>query len=102
MTVIKLTKGDDSNALGRSINIKLKTDLDLTGYTAVFQLCDFQQKFDDITSKTLPIVIPASASNKYECGQCKGALKIYDKNGLGKTVCRDILFFIETEVVKNG
>lgn len=101
MAIIRLTQGDDSNALGEEINIILDSDLDLTGYSAVFQLCDFQYKWEDITSKKLPLIISSEDSKKLESGMQKGALKIYDKDGLAKTVIRDIQFLIELEVVED-
>lgn len=101
MSVITLRQGDDSNALGREIKITLDTDLDLIGFTAVFQLGDFRQKFDNITSKELFVVIPAAESEKLEVGPLDGALKIYDANELALTVADGIKFLIEEKVVEN-
>lgn len=101
MSVIVITQGDDSNALGEEIVINLDTDLDLTGCRAVFQLENFKQEFEDITSKKLHVVIPRADTKKLPCGQRFGAIKIYDKNGLAKTIVRGIKFLIEKEVVEN-
>lgn len=101
MSVITLTQGDDSNALGEEINIVLETDMDLTGFKAVFQLGDYQQEFDDITSKKLSVVIPRDASEKLEVGPMDGALKVYDASGLARTVEKEIKFLIEAKVVEN-
>lgn len=101
MSVIVITQGDDSNALGEEIAINLDTDLDLTGCRAVFQLENFKQEFEDITSKKLLVVIPRTETKKLPCGQRTGAIKIYDKNGLAKTIVKDIKFLIEREVVDN-
>lgn len=101
MSVIKLRQGDDSNALGRETKITIETDLDLTGFRAVFQLGEFQQKFDDIASKELFVVIPRAESEKLEVGPVDGALKIYDPNGLALTVADGIKFLIEEKVVEN-
>ncbi len=101
MSVITLRQGDDSNALGREIKITLDTDLDLTGFKAVFQLGDFRQEFNDITSNELFVVIPAAESEKLEVGPLAGALKIYDANGLALTVAVEIKFNIEEKVVDN-
>ena len=99
--VINLIQGDDSNALGNKISIKLTSDLDLTGFTAVFQLEDYRQKWDDITSKKLEVIIPRSVTENLTVGQHKGGLKIYDKNGLAKTIIKDIKFYVSREVVEN-
>lgn len=101
MSVITLRQGDDSNALGRETKITIETDLDLTGFTAVFQLGEFQQKFDDITNHELFVVIPRDASANLPVGELDGALKIYDANGLALTVADEIKFLIEEKVVEN-
>ena len=99
--VINLTQGDDSNALNEKIVINLNSDLDLIGYTAVFQLEHYIQKWDNITSKKLEVVIPRSATEKLTVGSHKGALKIYDQNGLAKTIIKDIKFNVSRKVVEN-
>lgn len=101
MSVITLRQGDDSNALGRETKITIETDLDLTGFKAVFQLGTFQQEFTDITSKELFVVIPRDASANLPAGELDGALKIYDANGLALTVAAKIKFNIEKKVVDN-
>lgn len=101
MSVITLRQGDDSNALGRETKITLDTDLDLTGFRAVFQLDEFRQEFDDITSKELFVVIPRDASANLPVGELDGALKIYDADGLALTVADEIKFMIEEKVVEN-
>lgn len=99
--VIYLTQGDDSNALGNKIIIGLTSELDLTGFTAVFQLEDYRQEWDDITSKRLEVIIPRSVTEKLTVGNHKGGLKIYDKKGLAKTIIKDIKFYVSREVVEN-
>ena len=95
MACIKLTRGDDSNALGEQIIITLKSEIDLSGYSALFQLGEFRQKFDDISSGELEIVIPAAESRNLPVGRMSGSLKIFDPDGLQKTVVRNIMFQIE-------
>lgn len=102
MAVIELTQGDDLNALGQEYNITIETDIDLTGFKAVFELDGFRQEWSDITSKTLPLAISREESKKLKLGERVGALKIYDENGLAKTIKKDIKFLITPEVVKNG
>lgn len=100
--VIYLTQGDDSNALNERIMINLNTERDLTGYTAVFQLEEFRQEWDDISSKKLELIVPRSVTKKLTVGQHKGGLKIYDKKGLAKTVINNIKFYVSREVVENA
>lgn len=99
MAVIVLTQGDDLV----DCNLVLNTDVDLTGYKFVFQLCCFQQEWsgDVVVSKRLPLNIPASETKKFNTGPCFGYLKRYDKDGLAKTICKNIEFLIEPEVVKD-
>lgn len=99
MNMILLRQGDDSNALGGKIQFNLKTEIDLSGYSAVFQLCDFQQRFTDIASKRLDVVIPSGATAKLQVGRHFGALKIFDSRGLCKTIYDNIPFYIRKQVV---
>ncbi len=101
MNPIVITQGDDTYALGAEINILLETSLDLTGFQAAFQLGNYYQKFNDISSKKISIKIPRKDTKNLKVGPCTGALKIYDKNGFAKTIVRDIKFLILAEVVKN-
>ncbi|MBO5906084.1 MAG: hypothetical protein J6Q84_06675 [Kiritimatiellae bacterium] len=101
MDPIKLTQGDDLNAFGQEYNFVLSTEADLTGWKAVFELDGYQQVWSDITSKKLSLEIPAKFSKCIKAGRQFGALKIYDQNGLCKTVKKDIEFIIEPEVVKS-
>lgn len=98
---IKLTQGDDTNALGNSIVFTLNTDLDLTGYTAVFQVESIRKTWDDITSKELDLVITKEETAALSVGTHLGALKIYDSDGLAVTVIRNIPVYVESLVVEN-
>lgn len=99
--VINLIQGDDSNALGDKIVINLTSQLDLTGFKAVFQLEDYKLKWDDITSKKLEVIIPRSVTEKLTVGTHKAGLKIYDNKGLAKTIIKDIRVCVSRGVVGN-
>ena len=101
MNTIPITRGDDTNALGAKITVTLETELDLTGFTAVFQVGDFRQTFSDITGKRLEIVIPRSATALMPLGVVQGALKVYDANGLAKTIHKEITFLVTQKMVDN-
>ena len=101
MEITQLTRGDDSDALGEAIVLVLKTDLDLTGFTATFQLANFRQKFNDITSKELYLVFSKKDTRKLPLGRIDGGLKIYTPIGKAHTVIRNIPFEVLPEVVKN-
>lgn len=96
-----IVQGDDTNALGNAIIFTLETDLDLTGYKAVFQVESLQYVWDDITSKELSLVFTREETSKLEAGSYTGALKIYDNNDLAVTVIRDIPVNVMPMVVDN-
>lgn len=99
---IKITQGDDTNALGNSIVFTLNTDLDLSGYTAAFQVIDVRKTWSDITSKELTLVLSKEETAKLPVGTHLGALKIYDASGLAVTVIRNIPVYVESMVVENA
>lgn len=98
---IVITRGDDSDAFNNKIAISITTDLDLTGYIAVFQIAKEQWRFDDITSKVLDIIIDKERSMKFKEGTHYAALKIYEPSGLCKTMFRDIPVYVREIAVDN-
>lgn len=98
---IVITRGDDSNAFNNNITIKITTDIDLTGYKAIFQIGKEQWIFDDITDKTLDIVINKEVSMKFCEGTYYAALKIFQEDGKCKTMFRDIPVYVKEIVVNN-
>lgn len=96
-----ITQGDDSNALGNTMGFELETDLDLTGYRAIFQIARLQWKFDDITSKELSFVVTKEQSYELMEGVEYGALKIFDADNRPVTIIRDIPVYVKTQVVDN-
>lgn len=98
---IIIRQGDDTNALGNSIVFVLNTELDLTGFTAVFQVASVRYEWDDITSKRLELVLTAEQTAILPFGTSYGALKIYDPNGLAKTIIADIPVYTQPLIVEN-
>jgi len=96
-----IVQGDDTNALGNSIVFTLETDLDLTGYSAIFQVENLQYKWDDITSKVLNLVFTREETSTLQAGSYLGALKIFDENDLAVTVIRNIPVNVLSMVVEN-
>lgn len=96
---VKIIRGDDTAAMGRSLAIELEADFDLTGYKAVFQLANIKKNFDDITSKFLALSFSAEETKELPLGFVYGALKIYDADGLCVTVEKEIGFFVYREGV---
>lgn len=98
---ITIVQGDDTNALGNSIVFILETDLDLTGYTAVFQVEELRYEWEDITSKELSLVFTREETSTLEEGNHYGALKIYDDENLAVTIIRNIPIYVLPMVVEN-
>lgn len=98
---ITIVQGDDTNALGNSIVFTLETDLDLTGYTAIFQVESLQYKWEDITSKELFLVFNREETSSLSVGTQMGALKIFDDSDLAVTVIRNIPVNVLPLVVNN-
>lgn len=98
---IMLTQGDDSNAMGRSIEITIETEEDLTGWSAIVQLEQFQWEFDDLTAGPLEWVITRDITEQLAPGEHLAAIKLFDSNDLCATVKRDIPVFVNTLVVEN-
>lgn len=98
---IMLTQGDDSNAMGRSIEITIETEEDLTGWSAFVQLEQFQWEFDDLTAGPLEWVITRDITEQLAPGEHLAAIKLFDSNDLCATVKRDIPVFVNTLVVEN-
>lgn len=98
---IVITRGDDSDAFDDSITIRITTDLDLTGYSAIFQIGKQQWTFPDISSKEVNIVITKEQSMKFCEGTYYAAFKIYQPDGLCKTIFRDIPVYVKEIVVDN-
>lgn len=98
---IVITRGDDSNAFNNTITIKIKTELDLTGYKAVLQIGKEQWIYDDISSKVISVVITKDESLRFREGTFYAALKLFEPNGLCKTVFRNIPVYVQEMAVKN-
>ncbi len=98
---IIIRQGDDTNALGNSIIFNLTTELDLTGFKAVFQVDELRYEWNDITNKQLYMDFSADDTAKLPVGTSYGALKIYDSNGLATTVISNIPVRVLPLVVEN-
>jgi hypothetical protein len=99
MDRVTITQGDDTNALEEKIIISLDTELDLNGFSACFQLGNFQQFFSDIRTKELQIIIPGTETALLPAGPLYGALKIFDAAGRQKTLADNICFYVKRKAV---
>lgn len=97
---LKLIQGDDSNAFGGYIKLKLKTDQDLTGWYLILQIFNFQWRYNDLTSKEIEIVISRDITAQMPVGTTKGAIKLFDQNDLCRTVA-DVPVYVGKLQVEN-
>lgn len=100
--MIEITVGDDSNALSQDIIINFDTQIDLTGFYAIFELQGIQWRFNDLTSKKCELVITREQSAQMRAGTHKAGLKVFDNTGKCRTIMRDIPVLINSLVVGNG
>lgn len=101
MESIQLTRGDDSNALGHYIKLVMNTEIDLTGWYAIFQLENFQWRFNELKQKENFLSIPSEISLQLTPGAHYGAIKVYDTFGRCATIVKNIPFFVNEQVVDN-
>jgi hypothetical protein len=96
-----IVQGDDTDALNEYNAFELETDIDLTGFTAVFQVENLQYTWNDITSKMLYWKFSREQTESLNPGVYNSALKIYDNNDRAVTVVRDIPVNVLPMVVDN-
>lgn len=98
---IVLFKGDDSDFTGnQTIEIDINTELDLTGFKAYFRFMDFEQAFNDITSKKLELVFPNSQTSRFPLGAADASLVIVDDLGKRRTVNNRIHIVVTNSVME--
>lgn len=99
---IEITVGDDSDALSQDITINFETNVDLTGFYAIFELQGIQWRFNDITSKKCKLIITREQSAQMKAGTFTAGLKVFDNTGKCRTVLRDIPVLVNSLVVGNS
>ena len=100
--MITIRRGDDLNAMGRSYVFVLNTERDLPSSSrAVFEIDGFRQKWDDLSSKRLEILMSRDDTYKLKLGERVGYIKVYDEYNLAYTIEKEIKFNVLQEVVGN-
>ena len=81
--MLTIYKGDDFNFDDdcRRVIIRFNTELDLTGWSAKFDLLDNQKTTDDITSLTWMFEYTAEETKAFSLGRTFGKLTLTDANG---------------------
>lgn len=97
---IVLFRGDDSDFQGnQDIEVKIETDMDLTGIKARFSLLSFRQDFDTIPEdKTLRLTFGAEETRKMPLGSFDATLWLEDANGNRRTVSNRIHVVVTNSV----
>lgn len=96
---ITLVRGDDSNFVDdKLVVVKFNTDIDFTGFKAVFMLGPISIDYNDISSKTINIIISKAQSHSLAVGKHKGILKLIDNECRVRTVTSVIPFKVIDEV----
>lgn len=102
MEAIKLRQGDSLNWLGREVNFKIKTEVDMTNWKATFQLCDLIQVYKDFQeNKIISLNITKEESETLPVGYHTAYLKFTDESGRAGTQDLKILFLILQKEVEN-
>lgn len=97
---IVLFRGDDSDFQGnQDIEVKIETEMDLTGIKARFSLLSFRQDFDTIPSdRTLRLTFGAEETRKMPLGSFDATLWLEDANGNRRTVSNRIHVVVTNSV----
>lgn len=82
--MIAIYRGEDTDFAGAEpIQIKLDTDLDLTGYTAELYFGSIVKTFEseDVEKKVLPLSYTAAETSTFFPGRGYATIKVYDPDG---------------------
>lgn len=104
MNTIYIHKGDSTifADVQKFLTFSINTELDLTGWQAIFMLGSVIKEVADISSKKFDIILTQQETSKLWYGDCCGCIKLIDANGNTKTVCNKIPFSITNQVVENN
>lgn len=102
MEVIKLRQGDSLKWLGREVLFNIDSDLDLTGWKAIFQLGPLIKVYENFEeSKIIDLDITKEESENLNLGYQTAYLKFVDAEGLAGTQDVRINFLILPKEVEN-
>ena len=101
--MIYIHKGDSTifADITSFLTFNLETELDLTGWRAIFKLCNYKHEFDDITAKTFCVNMTQEDTLKLNFGENYGVLALVDADGNMKTISNTIPFLVTSKVVEN-
>lgn len=94
-TKIYITRGDDTNFNNyKFLTFNINTEIDITGWSAVFTLGGVSYTFDNIESKTFSLALSAEDTRKIPYGNNEGLLYLYDSDKRRKLISNSIPFYV--------
>lgn len=99
-----IIKGDDTffNGVDLLGAINLNTDLDLTGWKAIFIFQSVVLEFEDLTFKTIQPRFTANQTSTFNIGTFYATLILFDAENNRRTQFTDLPFKIVAKVERNG
>lgn len=82
---------------GKLFSLSIKSDIDLTGFTARFILESVIVKIDDLTKPT-DVNLTIEQTNSFNIGNVFGSIEVFDKDGNPKLFYSAIPFFVKSTV----
>ena len=103
MNKILIHKGDCTifGDCKKFLTFSIKTDLDLTGWSAKFVLGWITKEIEDISSKSFEVILGSEDTKQLKLGSQCGSIILTDAEGHVKTVANTIPFEVTTAVVEN-
>ncbi|MBQ8636329.1 hypothetical protein IJX73_00910 [bacterium] len=99
MDYITIIQGDDTNFLDdQFLLITFNTDIDLSGFTAIFSLENVTLTYGNLSSKTFNIVLSNDITSNLTIGKKYGEIKLIDTSNRIKTITSVIPFLIKKGV----
>lgn len=101
--MIYIFKGDSTifADVDSFLTFQLNTEMDLTGWKAMFKLQSYTKEFEDITEKSFCVNLTSMDTSKFYFGDCYGTLALVDNNGNLKTISNTIPFNVTGKVIEN-
>ncbi len=99
MDYVTIIQGDDTNFLDdQFLLVTFDTDIDLSGFTAIFSLEDVTLTYGNLSSKTFNIILSNDITSNLTIGKKYGEIKLIDTSNRIKTITSVIPFLIKKGV----
>lgn len=99
MNYITIIKGDDTNFIDdQFIVIHFKTDIDMSGFKAIFSLGEVKLTYGELSSKRIEIILSKEITAQLQTGKQFGELKLIDTKNRVRTITSVIPFLVQNTV----